>query len=478
MLVLDAMDLATWHMVHGKLSAQHWGKEGTDHSRCRCCGRAFGAGHGLVMVAAIPADLPLEHRLHEPSHTGEQSSCRNPFWFLQPYRADGCGILDPAKARFHGDVLFLIGLEQLGIRTLLRRHRGGQDSPPRHVLGGNQGLSRHDQAIADFDLRGLGLRRTASVRPLFGGGDGCHTLAERMLAPETRRAAPPARPPACIAGNGRLGVGRTGTPAGCHARDGLGDALGLLGVGGGVGAGRLLSQWAGVYAAKTARGHRKPPVRVFHGHWACATVPVPAPSGLLPCPAWLFEQQRQRPLRLAPRRSLLPPRTGARRQRDEPDPPPEAQAPWAFTRGRTIGHHAAHAVESEGQTLLKGHGGRCAGTGRAITNAHTAREALTTHGETQEDRLALIPPLLAVPRGRPRRNRSCAWGDLRCIGSVEGDRRGTLMEPGGREGIDFQGVACDRPQHAVERRGHPRIEALPRSVIMPRGAAEAGLEQG
>ena len=64
------------------------------------------------------------------------------------------------------------------------------------------------------------------------------------------------------------------------------------------------------------------------------------------------------------------------------------------------------------------------------------------------------------------------------IGSVDGDRRGVLMQPRGREGRDLQGVERDRTTHTVEMRGTQRIEDLPQPVIMERYAVETGLEQG
>jgi hypothetical protein len=158
------------------------------------------------------------------------------------------------------------------------------------VLGGDKGLMVHDEAIADLDLGGLGLRRTASAQPLFGGGDGFHTRVERMIAPEARLTAPPSLPPAFIVDDGLFGVGRTGKPSSFNALDVLGDALGLFGLGGGVGNGRLLSQRAGVYNEKTELFHRESPVSVFSFHRAGDTLPMPTPGGLLPCPAWLVEQ--------------------------------------------------------------------------------------------------------------------------------------------------------------------------------------------
>jgi hypothetical protein len=77
------------------------------------------------MLAEIEPDLPLNNRIHQQAHNGEHGQRRNPFRLLQPHWADGSRILDPAKARFSRDMLFLIRLEQLGIRTPLWSHRGG-----------------------------------------------------------------------------------------------------------------------------------------------------------------------------------------------------------------------------------------------------------------------------------------------------------------------------------------------------------------
>src|SRR5262245_37429635 len=158
------------------------------------------------------------------------------------------------------------------------------------VLRGEQGLWVHDQAIADLNLGDLGLRRPASPRPLFGGADGFHLIVERMIAPRARRAAPPSLPPACIVADSRLGVGRTGTPAGFHALDVLSDTLSLFGLGGGIRRGRLLGQLARVDDQKTDLCHVETPVRVLHGHAADATLPMPTSGWLLPGPPRFFEQ--------------------------------------------------------------------------------------------------------------------------------------------------------------------------------------------
>jgi hypothetical protein len=218
------------------------------------------------------------------------------------------------------------------------------------------------------------------------------------------------------------------------------------------------------------------PVRILHGHRAGNTLPVPAPWEFLPCPAWLFEQERQHPVLLAPCLHLLAYSTRTRHQCDEPHPPLDAQAKRAFTIGLTISHNAVHSVEAEGQTLFNGYGSLRTVAGIAITNSHAEREALTAHAKTQEHLLEIITAIFAVPIGRTRRDQPFDRAGLLLIGPVESDCRRILMEPWGRDGIDLQGVEGDSPKHAVEMGGKQGIEDLPQPVIMERGACEAGLE--
>jgi len=86
--------------------------------------------------------------------------------------------------------------------------------------------------------------------------------------------------------------------------------------------------------------------------------------------------------------------------------------------------------------------------------------------------------ILAVPISRPRRDKSFDGAGFLIISPIQGDRCRILMEPGCREGIPLQGVARDRPKHAVELRGKQGIEDLPQPIIMERCSREAGLEQG
>jgi hypothetical protein len=119
MMVLDAMDLAACYIPHSKLPQRYRGKEGEDHGRGGRSRWAFMPRDLLLMVAEIQADLPLDYRIHEQPYHREHGQGRNPCGFLQPHGTNRSRILDPAKAWFHRDMLFLIRLEHLDIRTLL-----------------------------------------------------------------------------------------------------------------------------------------------------------------------------------------------------------------------------------------------------------------------------------------------------------------------------------------------------------------------
>ena len=276
-------------MVHGEVDTRHGRQEGQHHGCCGECRRTLVAGYVPVVITEIAADLPWDHRLHQSPHDGEHGQRRHPFRFLQPHRTDGGRILDPATAWFHREMLRLIRLEPLDSRTRLGPQRGRQDRPPVRVRGRDHSRCGHAQPIADLDLGHLGLRRTASTRPLVGRPDGCHTIVERMIAPELWPAATPALPPACIVGDGRLSVGRTSKPAGFHALAVRGDALGLFGLGGAVGGGCLRGELTGVHDENTEVCQRESSLSVCHCDPAHDTAPRPAPWGFRSRPPRLFE---------------------------------------------------------------------------------------------------------------------------------------------------------------------------------------------
>ncbi len=65
MMVLEAMALEAYRIIHGKLPQHHWGTEGEDHGRCGCGRWSFVPGDVLGVVAERQADLPLDHGIHE-----------------------------------------------------------------------------------------------------------------------------------------------------------------------------------------------------------------------------------------------------------------------------------------------------------------------------------------------------------------------------------------------------------------------------
>src|SRR5262245_35895346 len=287
-----------------------------------------------------------------------------------------------------------------------------------------------------------------------------------MRAPQARHAAPSPLPPPFIVHDGRLGVSRTGKPAGFHALDGLGHALSLCGLGGGVGTGGLLSSLAGVHDEKTERCDREPSISVCHFHGANDTSPVPVSRRLLTRTARFFEHEGQRTVLLAPHFQLLPHGTGARDQCDEPNTLFEASSEGALTVGFTVRHHAAHPVESQRQTLCNGHWGLWAVTRIAIAHTHTEWEPITTHTEAQKHLREIIMAILAVPISRPRRDKPFDLAGFLLMRPLLGERCRIVMEPGGREGIHRQGVERDRPKHTVELRGKQGIEDLPQPILM------------
>jgi len=94
------------------------------------------------------AHLPLNNTVDEQADDGEHRQGGDPFGLLQPHGSDGRGVLDPPKTRFHGGSLVLLGLENLGVRPLLRTHRRGEYSPALVFLRITQNLDLHHHAIA------------------------------------------------------------------------------------------------------------------------------------------------------------------------------------------------------------------------------------------------------------------------------------------------------------------------------------------
>src|SRR4030095_5828369 len=78
--------------------------------------------------------------------------------------------------------------------------KGGQQDKIRccgpHPL--ERGLCVYSQAIADLNLGGFRLRRTASLCPFLGNTERFHPIVEGMIAPGVWLLAPPRPPPPLI----------------------------------------------------------------------------------------------------------------------------------------------------------------------------------------------------------------------------------------------------------------------------------------
>jgi hypothetical protein len=162
---------------------------------------------------------------------------------------------------------------------------------------------------------------------------------------------------------------------------------------------------------------------------------------------------------LAPRLQLLAHCTRARDQRDKPNALLQAQAQRAFTVCLTVGHNTAQAVESQRYTLLNRHGSLGAITGIAIAQAHAEWEASTAHAKTQEHLLEIRAVIFAVPVGRTRHywplgllRRGLGYGYWALIGPIQGQSRRVLMNPGRRDGIDFQSLQGQGAKDPIEVR--------------------------
>jgi len=71
MILPDAMDVQDGRMVHGEVDQRPWCTEVKDDG-CRGEGREpLVAGDVLVLLTKREADLPLDDRIHEPSHDRE-----------------------------------------------------------------------------------------------------------------------------------------------------------------------------------------------------------------------------------------------------------------------------------------------------------------------------------------------------------------------------------------------------------------------
>ena len=99
------------------------------------------------MREQVEADWPLDDGVDQSADDRQQRQGGYPFRLLEPHRADGRGVLDPAKAGFHRRVLLLIRVENLCISTGFRTHGRRQDRPPVVLRRVDEGLTLDFEAI-------------------------------------------------------------------------------------------------------------------------------------------------------------------------------------------------------------------------------------------------------------------------------------------------------------------------------------------
>jgi hypothetical protein len=99
---------------------------------------------------------------------------------------------------------------------------------------------------------------------------------------------------------------------------------------------------------------------------------------------------------------------------------------------------------------------------------------IPTDPETEEHLFEVVATIFAMPI---RRVGGLSTLRLVRIRPVEQHGRGVLMQPGRRDGIDFQGFQGDRTKHLVEIGRTQRIKDMPQAVIIEGGPREPRLQQ-
>src|SRR4030095_3910092 len=107
----------------------------------------------------------------------------------------------------------------------------------------------------------------------------------------------------------------------------------------------------------------------------------------------------------------------------------------AATIGLAIGDDPMHPLQAQRQTLRNRQGCFDTITVVAIPYADTEGwSSITTHPETQEHLFEIVTPVFAMPVSGPGGSHRL-W--FVRIGSIEGNRRAVLMQPGSRDGVDL-----------------------------------------
>src|SRR5262249_1688169 len=250
----------------------------------------------------------------------------------------------------------------------------------------------------------------------------------------------------------------TGTPAGLHALHVRNDGLRFLRWRSRIGLGLRLRPLTRMDDDKAQARLRHAPLTVLHLHLAPHAFALPAARHFALRPPRLLDQEGQSRLLAPPRFTLLPDSPGTRHQGHEAHTAFEAQPSCPATVRFTIRHDPTHPVQAQSQALLNGKRGFHTVAAVAISYADPeGQPTLATAPKTQEPLFEVVAPLFAVPVGRPGRPWGL-WGVRRH--SIERNRRGVLMEPGCRHGVDLQRFERAGAQHLLEIGRKQRIEEV------------------
>ena len=140
-----------------------------------------------------------------------------------------------------------------------------------------------------------------------------------MRTPALRSTTTPARSPAFIVGNRRLGTGDTRKILRFNAGDMACYPLGFLGMGGGRDLCLLLRERTGLHHHKPAILLAQATIRILHVDTADDTLAAPASEPLLVGATGFFESDREGRLLLSPSLQFLPHRTRTRYPCDQSD---------------------------------------------------------------------------------------------------------------------------------------------------------------
>jgi hypothetical protein len=250
MMGLHPIGLPYLLVSYNELDQGDLGKQGQHHGRCggRC--QAFVAWELLIMRVQIEAHLPLDAAIDQQTDHRQHGHGRHPFRLLEPHGSDSRGILDPTQPRFYSGILVLLGWEKVGIATHLSGHGRGQHHPSLGLCWVGECLYVHAQAIACLQRGRVTLGGTPPPSPARAAGVGDDPIAYCMIPPRVWTATAPARLVVLILRDGRYGIRFTGTPAGVHPLDVVGEGFSFLRVGADIRLRVLLGQLAGRHHEK------------------------------------------------------------------------------------------------------------------------------------------------------------------------------------------------------------------------------------